>query len=236
MNKIVKFTINGKECMAEKGRYIVEAAKENGIYIPTLCNIPGVKPRGACRICTIMVNGRPMTSCTTPVTDGMEIETETAEIQDIRKSIVELLFVEGNHFCPACEKSGNCELQALGYRFQMLVPRFPYKFNPRNVEASNPKIIKDHNRCILCKRCIRAIKDENGKSIFAFKKRGHQVEINIDPDLVGKITDELADKAVGICPVGALMKRGKGFDEPIGTRKFDNRPIGSEIEKMEKNK
>ncbi len=230
MSTLVKFKIDGVECMAEQGIYIVEAARENNIYIPTLCNIRGVKPRGSCRICTVLVNGRPMSACTTPIADGMEIINDNEEINEIRKSIIEVLFVEGNHFCPSCEKSGSCELQALAYRFQMMVPRFPYLFPTRAVDASNPKIIKDHNRCILCKRCIRAIKTEDGKNVFAFKKRGIKLEINVDPELGDQFTDELAQKAVDICPVGAILPREQGYQTPIGKRKFDNEVIGSDIE------
>ena len=123
MNKIVKFTIDGQECVANRDQYIIEAAKENGIYIPTLCNYTGVIPKGGCRICTVRVNGKLSTACTTPVSEGMKIENNTSELNHLRKSIIELLFVEGNHFCPSCEKSGNCELQALAYRFAMMAPR-----------------------------------------------------------------------------------------------------------------
>lgn len=230
MNQVVKINIDGKDCMAQKGQYIVDAAKENNIYIPTLCNIQGVPPKGACRMCTVKVNGKLMTSCTTPVAEGMQIESKSKEIEELRKSIVELLFVEGNHLCPSCEKSGSCELQALAYRYKVMVPRFPYLFPLRQVDASNPKIIKDHNRCILCKRCIRVIKDDKGRSIYAFKKRGHKVEINVDPDLAWELTDELAEKSMEICPVGAILVKEKGFDTPIGQRKYDNVPIGSDIE------
>jgi [NiFe] hydrogenase diaphorase moiety small subunit len=230
MNQIVKVNIDGKECIAQKGQYLVEVAKENGIYIPTLCNVQGVPPKGACRICTVKVNGKLMTSCTTPVVEGMQVDSKSKELEDLRKSIVELLFVEGNHLCPSCEKSGNCELQALAYRYKMMVPRFPFLFPKREVDGSNPKIIKDHNRCILCKRCIRIIKDDQGRSIYAFKKRGHKVEINVDPDLASELTDELAQKSMDICPVGAILVREKGFDVPIGQRKYDSTPIGSEIE------
>ncbi len=231
MNQVVKITIDGKECIAQKGQYIVDTARENGIFIPTLCNVAGIPPKGACRICNVKVNGRLMTACTTPVTEGMSIENDTPEINDLRKSIIELLFVEGNHFCPACEKSGNCELQALAYRYKMMVPRFPFSFPKRDIDASNDKLIKDHNRCILCKRCIRIVKDDKGRSIFAFKKRGHKVEIGIDPHLSIELTDAIAQKAWEACPVGAILPKEKGFDIPIGQRKYDKHLIGSEVEK-----
>lgn len=229
-HQVLKLKIDGVDCMAQKGQYIVDAARENGIYIPTLCNVPGLKPRGACRICNVRVNGKLMTACTTPVANGMNVECDTPELNNLRKSIVELLFTEGNHFCPACEKSGDCELQALAYRFNMTVPRFPYQFPKRDIEATHPKLIKDHNRCILCKRCIRGIKDEEGKSIFAFGKRGHKITINIDTELARNMSDEKAKEAFDICPVGALLLRGNGFKKPIGKRKYDHQPIGAEIE------
>lgn len=232
MSNLVKFTIDGQECMAEQGQFLVKAAKDNGIYIPTLCNFEGLKPKGGCRICTVKVNGKLMTACTTPVSAGMVIENDIPELNGLRKAIIELLFVEGNHFCPACEKSGNCELQALAYKYLMMVPRYPYIFPERKVDASNPKIIKEQNRCILCKRCIRGIKDENGRSLFAYRKRGNKAEVVVDKELGNKMTDKMAKAAMNICPVGSILVREKGFDEPIGTRKYDKTPIGSEIEKV----
>ncbi|MBN1952836.1 MAG: (2Fe-2S)-binding protein [Bacteroidales bacterium] len=232
MSHVVKITIDGVECMATSGQYIIDVAKENGIYIPTLCNYPGVKPKGSCRICTVKVNGRMMTACTTPVSENMEIDNTSGDIVELRKAIIELLFIEGNHFCPACEKSGNCELQALAYRYSMMVPRFPYTFPQRQVDAQNPKLVKDQNRCILCKRCIRAIHDADGRAIFAYHKRGNKVEICLDPKIGKNLSDELAQKAMDVCPVGALLVKEKGFDQPIGERKYDKEPIGSDIEKL----
>ena len=229
MSSLIKFKIDGAECMAEAGTFIVEAARQNGIYIPTLCNMPGVKPKGSCRICTVRINGRLMTSCTTPVADGMEIESNSNDIKELRKSIVELMFVSGNHFCPACEKSGNCELQALGYLYQMMVPRYPYDFPTRGVDASSPKIIKDQNRCIQCKRCIKSIKDEQGRSYFAFRNRGNHLEVVLDEELAATMTDETAELAMKNCPVGSILVKEKGFATPIGKRKFDHQPIGSDI-------
>ena len=235
MKEYVTITIDDQEIKARPGEFIVDAARRNGIYIPVLCNMPGVKPAGSCRICTVYVNGRPMTSCTTPVGEGMEIITRAPELEDFRRSVVELLFIEGNHFCPACEKSGSCELQALGYRLEMMAPRYPYQFPAREIDASWPKLIKDHNRCVLCKRCIRTILDEEGHHIFAFRYRGHNLQITIDPEYGKNLTDELAQKAAKNCPVGALLYRGKhGFETPIGKRKYDKEPIGSDVEKLKK--
>ncbi|MEX2602979.1 MAG: 2Fe-2S iron-sulfur cluster-binding protein [Gracilimonas sp.] len=232
MAKIINFTIDDKKCTHEEGAYLVDAARENNVFIPTLCNLKEILPKGSCRMCSVTVNGKLMTACTTKIFDGMEVYSDNSNLKDLRKSIVEMLFVEGNHFCPTCDKSGNCELQALGYLYQMDVPRYPYQFPRRSIDSSHPKILKDHNRCILCKRCIRGIKDENGKSIFTFLNRGHKTKIYIDPDLAQNLTDELAEKAVEICPVGAIMQKGKGFEVPIGKRKYDHNPIGTDVEKQ----
>ncbi len=226
MGKTVRFFIDDVECTAEEGSYIVDAAKENDIYIPTLCNYKGLKPAGSCRVCTVNVNKRPLTACTTPVAEVMEIENDTSELQNMRNAVIEIMFTEGNHFCPACEKSGNCELQALAYRFRIMAPRFPFQFNDRDVDASHPKIFHDHNRCIQCKRCIRAIKNEEGKSVFAFKRRAKDIRINLDDRLGENLTDALAEKAMEVCPVGSILVKEKGFIIPIGQRKYDKKPIG----------
>lgn len=232
MSEKIKFTIDGKECFAEPGQNILDAALDNGVFIPSLCHVRDVKPAGSCRICNVKVAGRFMTACTTPVAEGMEVENDIPELQDLRMSIIEMLFVSGNHFCPACEKSGNCELQALAYKYQMMVPRFPYVFPEKEVDPDSPKIFIDRNRCILCKRCIRTIKDSEGRSIFAFKKRGNELIINIDHELAAKMTDEQAEEAMNICPVGSILKKEKGYDIPIGQRKFDKEAIGSDIKSV----
>ncbi len=230
MSEIIKIVIDGKTVEAKQGQTILEAAVDHGIYIPTLCAFEGITPKASCRLCTCKVNGRYMTACTTPASEGMEIENNTEELNEIRKAIIEAIFVEGNHFCPSCEKSGNCELQALGYRYHMMVPRFPYSFPQRPIDADNPKLMLDTNRCILCLRCIRGLKAENGKSLFALKNRGVHSEVVIDHEVAADISDELAQKAMDICPVGVILRKEKGFDEAIGTRKYDKVPIGSEIE------
>ncbi len=229
MGTFVKFYIDGKECIARHGTQLVKAACENNIYIPTLCNYPGIPPKGACRICAVIVNDKAVTACTTKVSESIVVHNNTPELEKFRKSVVEMLLSEGNHFCPSCEKSGTCELQALAYRYRVTVSGFPYMFPFREIEAWHPKLMKDHNRCIQCKRCIRGIKNDQRKSIFAFGKRGTHVEINIDHDASEGISDELAQRSMDICPVGAILRKRKGFDVPIGRRKYDNKPIGSDL-------
>ncbi len=228
MSKIM-LTINGKECITEEGKMVLEAARQNGIYIPTLCHYEGIKPQGSCRVCTCLIDGRKMTACTTPVAKGMVIKTDTPELEEIRSTIVELLFVEGNHFCPSCERSGSCELQALAYRYKMMVPQFPYIFPDREIDAQNPKIMIDHNRCILCKRCIRRKKEPENPSWFVFKNRGNHVQINLDHEHTADMDDEIAQKAMDTCPVGAIIRKEKGYDVPIGHRRYDKKPIGSDL-------
>ena len=229
-NGKLKFEIDGKTCFAEKGQTLIDAAKDNGVYIPSLCHVEGVKASGSCRICNVKVNGRNMTACTTPVDEGMVIENDIPELNDLRKTIVEVLFVSGNHFCPACEKSGNCELQALGYLYQMLVPRFPFEFPIKGVDASSDYIFHDRNRCILCKRCIRTV-TKDGKNVFAFNgKGGEHLHVVIDEELASQLTEAEALEAMEICPVGAILKKEQGYIVPIGLRKFDKLPIGSDIE------
>jgi [NiFe] hydrogenase diaphorase moiety small subunit len=228
----ISFNIDGVEVNAEPGQTIMEAADAAGIYIPRLCAMEGIIPAGNCRVCLVMVNGRPQTACTFPVSPGMEVENETEEITEIRKSIVDMLFVEGNHFCMFCEKSGNCELQALAYRLGIPAPKYPYLFPKRDVDASHPDIFIDKNRCIQCGRCVRASRDLDGKNVFEFVGRGAKRSIGINAEANLKSTElDITDKAVDSCPVGAILKKRVGFAVPVGQRKFDHEPIGSDIEK-----
>ena len=225
----IHFEIDGKKCEARAGQTIVEAALENGVYIPVLCWYKSMKPAGACRICSVKTGGRTVAACTTPVTNGMMIENATPEIEDMRRSIVEMLFVEGNHMCPTCEKSGNCELQALGYRYGVLAPRFPYLFPVRSIDASYSKIMIDADRCIQCRRCVRGITTKKGQPVFAMTGRSTGSTIVADREREAALSDEDARKAMDQCPVGAILKKGVGFAVPIGKRKYDTTPIGGDI-------
>ncbi|MGC8747243.1 MAG: ferredoxin, partial [Candidatus Saccharicenans sp.] len=173
-----------------------------------------------------------MTACTTPIAEGMVVENNTAEINEMRKAIIELFFVEGNHFCPTCEKSGDCELQALAYKYQITAPRYPFLFPTKRVVAEYSRIIIDHNRCVLCKRCVRAIKDAEGRSFFAYRRRGQHIEVILDKRMSEQMDYEKALEAEKVCPVGAIMARRIAFTTPVGHRKYDKKPIGSDVEKI----
>ncbi len=232
MSDTITFTIDGVEVEATKGQTIIEAADNAGIYIPRLCYIEGLVAHGSCRVCTVMVNGRPQSACTQPVAEGMSVENNTEELKNYRKNLIEMLFVEGNHFCMVCEKSGDCELQAMGYRLGMMAPKYPYLFPQRNIDASHPDVFIDRNRCILCGRCVRASRDVDGKTVFEFVGRGPNKTVAINSE--AKLSDtelDVTDKAVEVCPVGAILKKRVGYSVPIGQRKYDHEPIGSDIEK-----
>ena len=231
MSDKITFTIDGVEVSCSRGQTILEAADEAGIYIPRLCHTPDLTPFGSCRVCTVMANGRPQASCTTPAVEGMVVENETPQVRQIRKDLVEMLFVEGNHFCMFCEKSGNCELQALAYRLGIAAPKYPYLFPAnRDVDATHPDIFIDRNRCILCGRCVRASRDIDGKHVFDFVGRGPEKRIAVNADKLADTNAEVTDKALQVCPVGALLPKRVGYKIPVGQRLYDIKPIGSDIE------
>lgn len=229
----IKVTIDGKEILAKEGQSIVDAARDHGIFIPTLCDFKSLRPAGTCRVCSVQVGGRFVSGCTTTVSYGMVVESETKDIIDLRKGVIEMLFVEGNHMCPSCEKSGDCELQALAYRYRMTAPRFPFLFHHRKVDASLPHLLIEHNRCIQCLRCVRGVKAKDGHELFGFTERGGKISITVDTTDPDAVTEETAEKAMAICPVGALIKKRTAYRVPIGSRKYDYSPIGSDIENQE---
>ncbi|MDA0336247.1 MAG: 2Fe-2S iron-sulfur cluster-binding protein [bacterium] len=228
----IKFTIDGIRIEATAGQTIMEAADAAGIYIPRLCAHPELKPYGSCRVCTVLVNGRPQSSCTQPASDGLVVENNSEQTQHIRRDIIEMLFVEGNHYCMFCEKSGNCELQAIAYRFGITAPKFALQFPAQNVDATHPDIFIDRNRCILCARCVRASRDIDGKNVFQFLGRGAKRHLGINSDANLKNSNiDVTDRAIGICPVGALLPKRVGFHTAVGQRLYDIEPIGTAIER-----
>ena len=165
----------------------------------------------------------------------MVVENDTEELRETRKSLIAMLFVEGNHFCMSCEKSGSCELQALAYRLGIAAPRFPYLYPEREVDASHPDLLIDHNRCILCARCVRTSRDVDGKHVFDFVGRGQHKRIAVRTGTQLADADaDVTDAAVEACPVGALLRKRIGFVTPVGRRPYDREPIGSDIERADR--
>ncbi len=228
MSDTLKITLDGREVEARPGQTIIEAADAAGVYIPRLCHKPGLEPFGGCRVCTVKANGRAVSACTFPVSPEMVVENDTAELQEHRRVLLEMLFVEGNHFCMSCEKSGNCELQALGYRFGIAAPRFEQQFPRRELDASHPDILIDHHRCVLCGRCVRTSRDLDRKAVFGFVGRGPKKRIAVSSGARLRDTSaDVTDQALDACPVGALLRKRVGFAVPVGRRLYDHDPIGS---------
>lgn len=222
MNNLVNIKIDGKKYQVEEGKNLVDTARENGIYIPTLCHFHEINPPlGTCRICTVNVNGKSTTGCTTEVYEGMEVEINTPELIDTRKAIIEMLFAEGNHFCASCEKSGNCDMQNLGYDMGITVSRFPQVYSNKIVDFNSDRMIMESNRCILCKRCVVEVKTKDGKDVFSFVKRGVKTSVYIDYEQEQQLSDAEALHAMNLCPVGAILIKGMIYKQPFGERKYD---------------
>jgi [NiFe] hydrogenase diaphorase moiety small subunit len=228
------FTLDGRTIAFEPGQTIMQAAMAAGVFIPHLCYHPEFKPHGSCKLCTVKVNGRQTASCTMRAMPDMQVESDTDELNAECRALTQMLFVEGNHFCPSCEKSGNCQLQATAYHLGMMSPHFDHFFPSRAVDASHPDILLDFNRCILCSLCVRASRDVDGKNVFALSGRGigtHLI-VNARSGRLGDTDLKLEDKAAQVCPVGVILKKRHGFAVPIGERTYDKAPIGGASEAM----
>lgn len=227
MNPTNTFSLDGRSVEFRDGDTIMDAALRAGIYIPHLCHNPEFEPHGSCRVCMVDVRGRKVSACTWPVVAGMEVESASEDLQRQRRRLVQMLFVEGNHLCPGCEKSGSCQLEAVAYYVGMLDPHFTQLFPQHQVDASHPDFAIDFNRCILCELCVRASRDVDKKNVFAVGGRGIGSHLLVDSPS-GRLVDTAfaaTDKAAHVCPVGAILPKNLGYRIPIGERLYDRGPI-----------
>ena len=229
MSKTISFKIDCKEIKAKEGQNLVTVAKENGIFIPSLCYYEHIDPPlGTCRVCTCNIDGQPSPACMEKVKDGMEVEVVSPSLKNMRKSIVEMMFAEGNHFCPACEKSGDCDLQHMGYEMGVSNVRFPHLFKDRLIDFNPKRIVIEHNRCVKCLRCVEEVLTKDGQRVFSFCNRGNETVVGIDYDKEAELTEDEAVNAMKLCPTGAILVRGKSMPLPFGDRRFDMESVQEE--------
>ena len=205
-------TIDDKSVSATEGATVLDAAKEAGITIPTLCHMEGVYDIGACRMCLVEVEGIPklLPACTTTVREGMVVHTDTEKLQRYRKMTLELLFAERNHVCSSCVANGNCELQTMAYSQGMDHVRYDYCYPKWDMDLSHPYFGMDHNRCILCARCVRTCYHIEGAGTKNVSGRGGRAHIITDMNEPwgGSLTCTSCGKCVQACPTGALFQKG----------------------------
>ena len=210
--------IDGEEVSALRGQTILQVAQENGINIPTLCHLDGLGDVGACRMCLVEIKGsnKLLPACVATVFEGMEVSTNTERLQKHRRMILEMLFAERNHICAVCVSNGHCELQALGQDQGLTHIRLPYRNPELKVDASHERFTVDHNRCILCTRCVRVCAEIEGAHIWDVMGRGINSMVITDlHDEWGKSACTRCGKCVQVCPTGALFDKSKiGSDHP----------------------
>ncbi len=210
-------TIDGKQVSAEEGATILEVATDAGIKIPTLCHLDGVYDMGACRLCLVEVAGiaKLLPACTTKISEGMDVKTDSDRLRKYRRMTLELLFAERNHVCAVCVANGHCELQTLGYSQGMDHVRYDYCTPKWSVDATHRLFGMDHNRCILCTRCVRVCWHIEGAGTKNVSGRGARATIITDLNQPWGDSDTCTacGKCVMSCPTGALFYKGSTVSE-----------------------
>jgi bidirectional [NiFe] hydrogenase diaphorase subunit len=216
--------IDGVDVVGEQGQSVLQVAQENGIEIPTLCYLEGLSAWGGCRLCLVEVAGvaRLLPACTTAVSANMEIQTNTERLQYYRKVILEMLFSERNHLCSVCVSNGHCELQSLGQDHGIDHVHLPYRYPSLSVDATHERFQKDHNRCILCTRCVRVCAEIEGAHTKGVGGRGIQSLIieDLNQPWGDSQTCTSCGKCVQVCPTGALAEKGKSVAEMVKHYEF----------------
>jgi len=216
--------IDDQDVGAREDQSILEAAREHGIEIPTLCHLQGLSDVGACRLCLVEVKGvnRLQSACVTMVAEGMEVVTDSERLQRYRRTIVEMLFTERNHVCSVCVSNGHCELQTLAQRCGVDHVRLPYRQVRYAMDNSHSSFRLDHNRCVLCSRCVRVCDEIEGAHTLDVMGRGADCLVIADLNRPWGESDTCTGcgKCVQVCPTGALVKQGTSVGEMVKDRHF----------------
>lgn len=208
---MVNLTINGKQIQAEQGATILEAARAAGVYIPTLCYHPELRPEGACRLCMVEASGARtlVASCVYPVSEGMVVKTNTEKVREARKTVVELLLANHPKDCLCCQKSGDCELQKIAADLGLRKIRFEGgETKAHTIDCSNPSLVRDQEKCILCGRCIRICRDVQGMNVYSFAGRGFNTIVStaFEHDLKDAACT-YCGQCASVCPTGAIVEK-----------------------------
>ena len=215
----ISIRIDGEYVAAREGQTILEVARAAGKYIPTLCWLENLSPAGACRLCIVEVSGvgRLLPACTTPVQDGMSVTTNSEKLAHYRRIAVEFLFAERNHQCAVCVSNNHCELQSIAQRLGVTSVRYPYGYPKLTADLSHARYVLDHNRCILCTRCVRVCAEVEGAHVWEVSSRGIRSRIVCDMNRPWGESPNCTNcgKCVQVCPTGALAEKGFAVEEMV---------------------
>ena len=223
-SNIKTLKIDDRDFSARQDETILDVARQNDIFIPTLCDLKGLSSVGACRLCLVEVKGinKLVAACVTRVEEGMEVTTNSERLQRYRRNLLELLFTERNHICSVCVSNGHCELQTLAQKLDITHVHYRYRYPQLQVDASHERFSVDHNRCILCSRCVRVCDEIEGAHTWDVMGRGIQALVITDlaePWGTSQTCTECG-KCVHVCPTGALFEKGKSVAEMLKRRQF----------------
>jgi bidirectional [NiFe] hydrogenase diaphorase subunit len=217
--KKISLRIDGELVSALEGQTILEAARAANKHIPTLCYMKGLTATGACRVCIVEVSGvnRLLPSCTTPIQDGMSVTTTSPKLNRYRRIAVELLLTERNHYCSVCVSNGYCELQSMAQRLGVTHARYPYTYPKMAVDVSHERFVLDHNRCILCTRCVRVCSEVEGAHVWDIGSRGIRSMVTSEMNQPWGESRSCTNcgKCVQSCPTGALAEKGLAVEEMV---------------------
>jgi bidirectional [NiFe] hydrogenase diaphorase subunit len=208
--------IDGTEVTVPEGTMILKAARDNGILIPTLCNLEGLSSYGGCRLCLVEISGSPklFPACITPVSSGMEITTKSEKLKEYRKMAVQMLLAERTHICSVCVANDHCELQAMANQLGVDHVMFERNWTSEKIDSTHDFLVIDRNRCILCTRCIRVCDEIEGVHTLDLKLRGKnaQVIMDLDENWGNSCSCTSCRKCAKVCPVGAIYIEGEPLD------------------------